>query len=81
MPETKVRTSLVHIVHQADFLAARVEFEREWFPKFQDNLESKKNNNTLKEDKSLKKYPTKVKALSSIKSTGLKNVMDNFFTE
>jgi hypothetical protein len=33
-PENKPRTSLIHIIHQADFLASRVEFEREWFPKF-----------------------------------------------
>ena len=32
-PETKPRTSLVYVVHQADLLAARVEFEREWLPK------------------------------------------------
>lgn len=41
MPETKPRTSLVHILHHADMLAARVEFEREWFPKFQNPLEVK----------------------------------------
>lgn len=32
-PETKLRTSLPYIVHQADLLAARVEFEREWIDK------------------------------------------------
>jgi hypothetical protein len=32
-PETKLRTSLPYIVHQADLMAARVEFEREWLDK------------------------------------------------
>ena len=45
-PETKIRTSLVHIVHQADFLAAKVEFEREWFPKFKGNLSTTDKNFT-----------------------------------
>lgn len=34
MPETRLRTSLPHIVHQADLLAAYIEFEREWSDKF-----------------------------------------------
>ena len=33
MPETKLRTSLPHIIHQADLLAAYIEFEREWSDK------------------------------------------------
>jgi hypothetical protein len=34
-PETKPRTSLIFILHQADLLAARVEFENEWLDSFQ----------------------------------------------
>lgn len=34
LPETKPRTSLIYIIHQADQLATRIEFEQEWFPKF-----------------------------------------------
>ena len=34
MPETKPRTSLPFILHQADMMAARIEFEKEWLPKF-----------------------------------------------
>lgn len=34
-PETKPRTSLIFIIQQADFLAARVEFEAEWLDSFQ----------------------------------------------
>lgn len=33
-PEQKPRTSLPYILHQADLMAARIEFEREWLPKF-----------------------------------------------
>ena len=80
MPETKVRTSLVHIIHQADFLAARIEFEREWFPKFKGNLPSKEKNHTLSDNQpAVKKASIKTKALSNIQSEGLKNVMDDFF--
>jgi len=31
--ETKPRTSLPFILHQADLMAARIEFEEEWLPK------------------------------------------------
>ena len=34
MPETKPRTSLPYVLHQADLMAARIEFEREWNGKF-----------------------------------------------
>lgn len=72
-PETKPRTSLVHIIHQADLMAARIEFEKEWFPKFTGEKE-KSNNFTINENK---KASVKTKALSSIKSEGLKNLLDS----
>jgi hypothetical protein len=79
MPEQKPRTSLPFIVHQADLMAARIEFEREWFPKFSgNNLEESKKKFTLESNK---KHPTpstaKQKALGSVKSEGLKNLLDN----
>jgi hypothetical protein len=81
MPEQKPRTSLPFIVHQADLLAARVEFEREWLPKLKEgkkSLEVKKDNYILGTNpNSSKKMSTKVKALGSIKSDGLKNMLDN----
>jgi hypothetical protein len=80
MPETKVRTSLVHIIHQADFLAARVEFEREWFPKFKNNVPTTEKNYTLNKQP-VKKASIKTKALGNIQSQGLKNVMDGFFNK
>lgn len=81
LPEQKLRCALPLIVHQADFLAARVEFEREWFPKFKGNLPSQEKNFTLnKDNKQTEKKPTiKTKALSGIKSESLKNAMDDFF--
>jgi len=78
MPEQKPRTSLPYIVHQADLMAARIEFEREWLPKLQGNLPTQKKAFTLESNK---KAPstnaTKQKALGSIKSEGLKNMLDN----
>jgi len=78
LPEQKPRTSLPFIVHQADLMAARIEFEREWLPKLQGNVESAKKSFTLDTNK---KNPApgvaKQKALSSMKSEGLKNILDN----
>jgi hypothetical protein len=75
--ETKPRTSLPFIVHQADLMAARIEWEREWLPKLKEekkSLDGGKKNFTLGENK---KAPSKDRALSSIKSEGLKNLLDN----
>ncbi len=75
MPETKPRTSLPFILHQADMMAARIEFEVEWLPKFSQNSVEKPNSHfTLSNNK---KTPTKNKALGTIKSEGLKNMLDN----
>ena len=76
MPEQKSRTSLPFILHQADLMAARIEFEREWLPKLKGNLDGQKENFTLGSNK--KSNPNKQqKALGSIQSTGLKNMLDN----
>jgi hypothetical protein len=80
LPGQKLRCSLPLIIHQADFLAARVEFEREWFPKFKNNLSTSKTNSTLPQQP-VKKTSIKTKALNNIQSQGLKNVMDDFFTK
>ena len=77
MPEQKPRTSLPYILHQADLMAARIEFEREWLPKL-NSVEKKKENFTLgNKPTNVKKTPTKDKALRSIKSEGLKNMLNN----
>ena len=70
IPGQKPRTSLPYIVHQADLMAARIEFEREWLPKLkgevpkEDNFKLKATNKT-----------TKDKALGSIKSSGLNDLL------
>lgn len=76
LPEQKPRTSLPYILHQADLMAARIEFEREWLPKFKGEIKETKKNFTLDANKSNNKA-TKTKALGSIKSEGLKNLLDN----
>tara|TARA_R110000822_G_scaffold168509_3_gene308558 strand:+ start:96 stop:884 length:789 start_codon:yes stop_codon:yes gene_type:complete len=79
LPEQKPRTSLPFIVHQADFMAARIEFEREWLPKFQGNVDTSKKPFIL--DNSKKSTPAisdkKSKALSGVKSEGLRNLLNN----
>jgi hypothetical protein len=70
-PETKPRTSLIHIIHQADLMAARIEFEREWNPKL------KKGNIKAPVNTTVKKAATKTKALGNIQSNSLKNMLDN----
>lgn len=80
LPEQKPRTSLVYILHQADLMASRIEFEKEWLPKFKGNLPTQEKNFILGERKNeTKKVPIKTKALSNIQSESLKNVMGNFF--
>ena len=74
MPEQKPRTCLPFILHQADLMAARIEFEREWLPKLkgENSVEEPKKNFTLKS-----KPSSKSKALNSLSSPGLKNMLDS----
>jgi hypothetical protein len=77
IPEQKPRTSLPFILHQADLMAARIEFEREWLPKLkgeEKSVPNEKKNFIL--DNTIKKVPTKDKALKSIQSSGLMNLLD-----
>ena len=75
MPEQKPRTSLPYILHQADLMAARIEFEREWLPKLNGDAPAKKN--FKMETKKPAPAAAKQKALSSVRSEGLKNLLDN----
>jgi len=78
MPEQKPRTSLPYILHQADLMASRIEFEKEWLPKFQNNLDKPKKNFILDENTSKKVTKSiKNKALSSVQSDSLKNLLNN----
>ncbi len=67
LPEQKPRTSLVYILHHADMMAGRIEFENEWLPKFNDYKKEKV------EPKSKQKLTT------DISNSSLGNVMENFF--
>jgi hypothetical protein len=81
MPEQKPRTSLPFIIHQADLMAARIEFEREWLPKLKEgkkSVDAGKGNFTLGNKPNMsKKTSTKTKALGTFKSEGLKNIFDS----
>jgi hypothetical protein len=76
MPEQKPRTCLPFVLHFGDMMAARIEFEREWLPKLKGNLPEQKKNFTLN-DKPKNAQNKQQKALGSIKSEGLKNLLDN----
>ena len=81
MPEQKPRTSLPYIVHQAYMMAARIEFEKEWLPKFKEN-----KSNNFKLDKNPTTKPTtkaerKTKTLANVgnKNGKMNSVIDDFF--
>ena len=75
MPEQKPRTCLPFVLHFADMMAARIEFESEWFPKLNGDVPAKKN--FKMETKKPTPAAAKQKALSSVRSEGLKNLLDN----
>jgi len=72
-PETKPRTSLIYIAHQADLMAARIEFEREWNPKLKGEVKKVNNFAVTK----VPKQTIKTKTLSNVKSQGLMDMLDN----
>jgi hypothetical protein len=79
MPGQKARTALPSIVHQGDFMAARIEWEREWLHKLKQG--NPKPNFKLDTkpaySSNSKKDAVRNKALGSIKSDSLKNLLDN----
>jgi hypothetical protein len=71
-PETKLRTSLPFIIHQADLLAARVEFEREWLDKL--------NGTPVEQPKQTISQPNKKPIQISVpENSNLKDIMNTFF--
>jgi hypothetical protein len=70
--ETKPRTSLPYILHQADLAAARIEWENVYLKDDKFINESK----TITKTSNIKKTPLKTKALSEIKNPNLKNIFD-----
>lgn len=80
IPETKPRSPLTYIIHQADMMAARVEFEREYLEELNEGIKPKKKENNFSIEK--KKAATKAKAVKQIsnsESSGLTDAMSNFF--
>jgi hypothetical protein len=76
-PETKPRTSLVYVLHQADLMAARIEFEKEWLPKLlgEKKVEEKKQTNNFKLNKN--NSAVKQKALKTMANPALAELMKN----
>jgi len=70
MPETRLRTSLPHIIHQADLLAAYIEFEREWSDKL-------KTSSSVEVSKPIK--VNNVTAVVDVQNDSLKKAMALFF--
>ena len=62
--------SLPYILHQADLMAARIEFEQEWLPKLkgENSVEKQKSQFTLSPNK---KTRAKSNALNTVYSPGL----------
>jgi hypothetical protein len=54
-------------------MAARIEFEKEWLPKFKNSVPSQEENFTLNKES---KKSTKDKALSQLESKGLMDLFD-----
>lgn len=75
IPGQKPRTSLPYILHQADLMAARIEFEREWLPKLTGPTSDNTYNTSDKKIQN-KNNSTKQKALGEIGSSGLKSMLD-----
>lgn len=78
IPESKPKSAIVYILHQADLMAAIIESQRgrEDAPKSKNfNLE-KKSTTTIPHQQKAKNT-----ALGNVKSEGLKNIMDNFFND
>ena len=72
-PETKLRTSLPFIIHQADLLAARIEFEREWLDKL--NGTPVEQPKPITSNQKYKQQPQ----ISIPESSNLKDIMSTFF--
>lgn len=78
IPESKPKSAIVYILHQADLMAAIIESQRgkEDAPKSKNfNLE-KKSTTTIPHQQKAKNT-----ALGNVKSEGLKNIMDTFFND
>jgi hypothetical protein len=73
-PETKLRTSLPIIIHQADMMAARIEFEREWLDKL-NGTPVEKPKSVTSQNYNKPKQPQ----ISIPENSNLKDIMSTFF--
>lgn len=73
-PETKPRTSIMFVLHQADLMAARIEFEKEWFPKIYGPKSEKKESFTKKTERRQKALKTTLG-----NNAALEEVVSKFF--
>lgn len=82
MPEQKPRTSLPFILHQADLMASRIEFEKEWLPKF-NAIETPKKDNFKIDSAPKTASRRKSQTLSDVgaKNPNIGSVIDNFFSD
>jgi hypothetical protein len=78
-PETKLRTSLPYIIHQADLLAARVEFEREWIDKLNNTAVEAQPKKALVTTPNYSK-PKQVQ-IDIPENSNLKDIMSTFFND
>jgi hypothetical protein len=67
IPENKLRSPLALIIHEADLRAAYIEWQQQYLPTIGEDKKPAKRSFTA----------NKSKALSSVKSAGLKNMLDN----
>lgn len=74
--ETKPRTCLIYVMHHADLMAARIEFEGEYPHLLHKNLEPQKTVRNIGVNNN-KKQQSRDKALSKIKSTSLQSAIDS----
>jgi hypothetical protein len=74
-PETKLRTSLPIIIHQADIMAARIEFEREWLDKLNGTPVEKPKSIIQTQSYNKQKQPQ----VSIPENSNLKDIMNTFF--
>jgi len=78
IPESKPKSAIVYILHQADLMAAIIESQRG-----KEDAPKSKNFNLEKKSSTTIPYQQKAKntALGNVKSEGLKNIMDTFFND
>jgi hypothetical protein len=76
MPETKPRSSLLYVLHQADMMAARIEYEVEWLPKLVKGNTSKPPKKEFVLNKS-GQSAQKQKAMKSMGNDNLANILKN----